>query len=420
VHVVIVGSGLQGVASAWFLTQRGCSVTVLDRENAACRGTSYANAGMLTPSMADPWNEPGVFGNLVRWLGQEEAPFLLRLSALPSLLGWSRSFLMNARPAPFRANMEKNLRLASYSLRVLEELRRLPGLHYDERRNGTIKVFREQQAFDHAMKRNEILAELGLEVRAVSAGEAARIEPALAPVSARLKGGIHCPVDESGDARLFTEGVARLAREGGAQFEFDTQVVGWQHSGDRVTAAISTNGRHAADAFVIAAGSWSPQLVKGLRLSIPVRPVKGYSITVPFGDWESPPQMPVIDDALHTAATPLGRRLRVAGTAELAGYDLSLTPARLENLYRLLLALFPSIAPHVDRALALPWAGLRPVCADGVPLIGRYRYRNLFLNTGHGHLGWTLCAGSARLLADLIAGVAPEIDAAPYDAQRPL
>lgn len=418
-RVVVIGAGLQGVATAYALAARGCEVTVLEREPAVSQGTSYANAGMLTPSMADPWNEPGIFGHLLGWLGREDAPFLLRPRELPHLVGWGLAFIRNARPARYRASMAANLRLASYSLQALREWRAQLGLRFDERANGTIKVFRDRRAFDAALARNAILAELGLKVEALDPAGVARVEPALAPLQERLVGGIYCPQDESGDARAFTEGLAARAEGAGARFVFGAGVGGFEHEGDRITAVVGSAGRHAADAFVLAAGSWSPRVAAALGLAIAVRPVKGYSITVEMGRWSPQPRMPVIDDALHAAATPLGGRLRVAGTAELTGYDLALTPSRVENLFNLLLGLFPAYAPHLDRAQALPWAGLRPVCADGVPLVGpTRRWPNLFLNTGHGHLGWTLACGSARLLADLVQGRAPEIDAAAYDARR--
>jgi D-amino-acid dehydrogenase len=419
VRVVVIGSGLQGVATAWFLAHQGCAVTVLERESAAAQGTSYANAGMLTPSMADPWNAPGIVRHLIGWLGQEDAPFLLRPAMLPSMVGWGLAFLANSRPARYRENMGRNLRLARYSLEVLRELRAELGLHYDERTAGTIKIFRESRAFEAAVRRNAVLAELGLDVRTLTPAEVVRTEPALADVRAELVGGLFCPQDESGDARLFTEALAARAIEASAEFHYGAEVTGFEIGGDRISAVTTSSGRHAAEAFVLATGAWSPQLLAPLGLQLRVRPVKGYSITVPVAGWTAP-QMPVIDDALHAAATPLGRRLRVAGTAEIAGYDRALTPSRVDNLFKLLLGLFPSCAPHLDRAAAQPWAGLRPVSADGVPLIGRYRYDNLFLNTGHGHLGWTLACGSARLLTDLMLGRRPEVDARAYAAERRL
>lgn len=417
-RVVVVGAGLQGVASAYFLARHGCEVTVLERAAAVAQGTSHANAGMLTPSMADPWNAPGILGHLLGWLGREDAPFLLRPTALPSMVGWGLAFLRNARPARYRDNMERNLRLASYSLVVLRELRASLGLRYDQRTAGTIKVFRDERAFDEAVARNTVLARLGLDVRPLSPASVVQVEPSLAPVRERLVGGIYCPSDESGDARAFTEALAAQAQAAGARFRFGEEVRGFARAGERIEAVVTAGGRHAADACVVAAGCWSAPLLAPLGLALRVRPVKGYSITVPTTGWAGAPGMPVIDDALHTAATPLGDRLRVAGTAEIAGYDQALTPARIENLFGLLLTLFPGYAPRLDRASAQPWAGLRPVSADGVPLVGRTRYANLFLNAGHGHLGWTLACGSARLLADLVLGRTPDIDPRPYDARR--
>lgn len=417
-RVVVVGAGLQGVSTAHELARRGCEVTVLERDTGPALATSYANAGMLTPSMADPWNAPGIVRQLLGYLGREDAPFLLRPSALPSLLGWGLAFIRHSSPRRYREHMRANLQLASYSLSILRELRQAHGLDFDQRANGTIKVFRDRRAFDAGVARNDLLRELGLDVRALDGAGAVAVEPALAPIQSQLVGAIHCPVDESGDAHAFTKGLAQAARGLGARFRFGCAVTGFERAGDRVVAVLTDQGRIAADDFVLAAGSWSPQLVSGLRLGVPVRPVKGYSITVDTSAWRGAPRMPVIDDALHAAATPLGTRLRVAGTAEIAGYDTALTPARIDNLFALLLGLFPTYTPHLERARALPWAGLRPVCADGVPLIGASRISNLHLNTGQGHLGWTLAAGSARLLVDLMLCATPALDPAPYDAKR--
>jgi D-amino-acid dehydrogenase len=417
-RVLVIGSGLLGVASAHFLSREGCDVTVVERLGGVAAGTSHANAGMLTPSMADPWNSPGIFWHLLQWLGREDAPFLLRPRALPSMLGWGLSFIAASSPARQRASMDANLRLAAYSLAQLRELRAAHQLAYDERTNGTIKVFRDRRAFDAAVARNRVLAELGLDVRAVDPAQAVALEPSLAPVREALVGGIYCPTDESGDARAFTQALADTARAGGVRFEFGVDITGFEHAGGRLNAALAGGRRFEAEQFVVAAGSWSPQLLSQLGIALPVRPVKGYSITVPTAHWGGAPQMPVIDDALHAAATPLGARLRVAGTAEIAGYDATVTPARIENLFNLLLGLFPTYPQPLDRAKAEPWAGLRPVSPDGVPRIGQLGYDNLFVNTGHGHLGWTLAAGSGALLAQLVCGRPTEIAAGPYRPDR--
>ncbi|MGH8481816.1 MAG: D-amino acid dehydrogenase [Nevskiaceae bacterium] len=417
-RVLVIGSGLLGVSSAWFLAREGFEVTVLDRLGGPAQGTSFANAGMLTPSMADPWNSPGIFWHLLQWLGREDAPFLLRPRALPAMLGWGLSFIAHSTAARQRASMDANLRLASYSLEMVRELRASLKLAYDELSHGTLKVFRDRKAFDAAAARNTVLSGLGLDVRTVSPAEAATLEPALAPAREQLVGAIYCPTDESGDARAFTLALADHARAAGVQFQFDRPVTRFEHAGGRINAAFAGGTRYEAEQFVVAAGSWSPQLLRPLGLALPVRPVKGYSITVPTGHWSGAPRMPVIDEALHAAATPLGARLRVAGTAEIAGYDESPTPARIDNLFKLLLELFPAYPQPLDRAGAQPWAGLRPMSPDGVPYIGRFGCDNLFVNTGHGHLGWTLAAGSGALLSDLMLGKAPQLPPGPYHPSR--
>lgn len=417
-RVIVIGAGLLGVATAWFLAKDGHEVIVVDRADGAARGTSFGNAGMLTPSMADPWNSPGVLGQMLRYLGREDAPLLLRLKALPSLLGWGLSFLAQSTPQRYRDNMQRNLRLANYNLTVMRELRAALPLTYDQRTAGTLKVFRDSRALDEAVHRCEQLAELGLKMRKLNPQQLIEFEPALTDVRDALVGGIHFPDDESGDARQFTEALAQHAQAAGVTFRFGAAVTGFERKGGRVTGVNTDGEQLSADAVVIAAGSWSPLLLRTLGLKLAVRPVKGYSITVPIAGWKQPPQLPLVDDALHAAVTPLGRRLRVAGTAEFTGYDTTPTPARVENLFDLLLAMFPSFEPYLDRSQASPWAGLRPVSADGVPFIGQLGYDNLYVNTGHGHLGWTLAAGSGRMLADLIEKRTPQLDPVPYRAQR--
>ena len=417
-RVIIVGSGLLGVTSAWFLAKQGHEVTVLDRAEGVARATSFANAGMLTPSMADPWNAPGVFGQLLHYLGKEDAPLLLRPRALPSILGWGIKFLAHSRPEKFRANMAANLRLARYNLEVMRQLREQLSLAYDQKTAGTLRIFRDARSFQESVARLEILAGFGLKPETLMPDAVIRLEPALTPLRDALVGGILCAEDESGDARQFTEALADQARAAGVDFRFGVDVSGFQHDRQKISAVITNSGPLAADAVVMAAGVWSPLLLRSLGIRLPVRPVKGYSITVDTGNWAEQPALPVIDDALHAAVTPLGQRLRVAGTAEFAGYDHRLSPSRIENLYSLLLGIYPSFAPHLDRTRANPWTGLRPVSADGVPYIGQLKFDNLYLNTGHGHLGWTLAAGSGKLLAALMSGQACDIDLQPYRAGR--
>lgn len=414
--VLVAGSGLLGVSSAYALACVGAKVTVLERAASPAEGTSHANAGMITPSMADPWNAPGIHRDLLRWLGREDAPFLLRPSALPGLLDWGLRFLAASRPEAFRRHMEANLRLARYSQQVMAQLRGSLDLPHDHLANGTIKVFADARHFEMAAGRNRQLQELGLDVRLLDATGAVKVEPSLAPVRERIAGAVYCPQDESGDAREYTHRLARHAASAGVEFRFGTVVEDFERDGHRIAAVRAGTERFEADEFVLAAGAWCEPLLRRLGLRVPVKPVKGYSITLDMGSWAGAPRMPVIDDAMHLAATPLGRRLRVAGTAEIAGDDRTLNPARIENLFRSVAALFPSLP--LDRSRAQPWAGLRPMSADGVPRIGRLPYENLWLNTGQGHLGWTLAAGSAALLADLMQGRAPALDPAAYAPLR--
>ncbi|ROR29660.1 D-amino acid dehydrogenase [Inmirania thermothiophila] len=417
-RVVVVGSGLLGVAAAWFLRRAGAEVTVLERREGAALETSFANAGMLTPSMADPWNAPGVFWKVLRWLGREDSPMLLRPQALPSMLGWGLRFLANSTPERYLRNTARNARLANYSLATLRRLRDELGLAYDQRTLGTLKVFRSHEAMRHMVELARFLEEHGVVSRVLDVDGVLEVEPTLAPVRARLVGGIHYPGDESGDAHLACRQVAEHAARAGVVFRFGVEVTGLVRRGRRLAAVQTTEGPVEADAFVLAAGSYSPLLARRLGLDLPIRPVKGYSITVPCGDWKEELHLPVVDDDLHLAITPLGRRLRVAGTAEFTGWDTTVRPGRIAMLRRLVEELLPTFAPHLRSAEIAEWAGLRPMSCDGVPILGPTPVEGLFLCTGTGHLGWTLAWGAGRLVADLVTGRTPHLDPADYALAR--
>jgi D-amino-acid dehydrogenase len=417
-HIVVIGAGLAGTASAWYLRRQGYEVTVVDRADAAAMETSYANAGMLTPSMADPWNSPGTFGRLLGWLGDEKAPMLLRPAAIPSLAGWGVRFLMNSRSAPFRRNTLRNVRLANQSLARLKELRSELGIEYDQVEGGTLRACRDLAALDHASELAAALSDHGVEYRRLDRDGVVAAEPALEPVADKIVGGIHYQNDESGDAHRFCQGLATAAADAGVRFEYGVTVTGFHLEEASVRAARSGAAEIEAGAFVIAAGSYTPLLGRMLGVSVPVRPVKGYSITVPRGDWQGAPRIPVSDDHLHTAVTPMGDRIRVAGTAEFAGYDTSLRPSRIDNLLGLLEAIYPDFARRIDRTDVDPWCGFRPVSADGVPIIGKTPISNLYLNTGHGPLGWTMAAGSGELLASVVSRNPSPLDASDYALDR--
>ena len=418
-HVLVIGSGLIGTATAWYLRREGADVTVIDRAAGPARETSYANAGMLTPSMADPWNAPGVVWKLLGWVGREDAPMLLRPREIPRLAGWGTRFLWNSRVASFERNMLKNLALASFSLDALRELRAELGLRYCERSFGVLKVFRDPASLARAVTVAEQLGAHGVVHRALDRDGVAEVEPSLAPVADQLAGGILHPDDESGDAHRFVCALAEAASGAGVRFEFDTAVTGLRAEGNRLEAVATTAGDLSADACVLAAGSYSTPLLAGLGIRLPVRPVKGYSITVPFGDDRLAPRRPITDDSLHIAVTPFGDRLRVAGTAEFTGLDHSVGEPRIRNLREMFETMFPRCAATVDPDADLsPWSGLRPMSVDGVPVLGATPLANLYLNTGHGHLGWTMAAGSGRAVARLVCGGQPELPLQPYRLDR--
>ncbi len=419
-HVLVIGAGLMGVSTAYFLRQRNLDVTVVESSPGPGEQTSFANAGLLTPSLADPWNAPGIGRMLIKWIGREDAPMLLRLRAVPSLIGWGIRFLRSSDDESFLANFRKNVVLAKYNLDVLHELQTKTDLRFDHRARGTLRIFRDVDALrDASHTAAQFRESLGLDFRQLDRDRLLEIEPALAPTAAKLAGAIHYPMDECGDAHRYCEELAGLAASDGVRFRFSTAIRALSRRGERIVAAITGDGAALeADVIVLAAGSHSARLARPLGMRLPVRPAKGYSITVPMGEGPTRPNAPVIDDRLHAAVVPLGDSLRVAGTAEFAGFDLSIKPSRIENLVGLLRAVYPDVVRHDDSIELNPWAGLRPMSADGVPILGDTSVSNLVLNTGHGHLGWSMAAASGKLVADLVAGRQPAIPLRDYELRR--
>lgn len=417
-RIVIIGAGLLGVSSAYFLARSGHQVTVLERREAAGMETSFANSGMVTPSQADPWNSPGTLRRLLAWVGDEASPFILKLSALPSLLGWGAAFLRNSSRARFRSSLEKNVALANYSLATFGLIRRGADIHYDQLLKGTLKLYREEAAFARAAAVSDVLHTVGVNHEVLDVGGVVAREPALADIAGDISGGVYYPDDEAGDAHKFCRELTVLAERSGAEFRFGTEVTDIRHAGGRVGAVVTPGQVFTGDVYVLAAGSYSVPLCRMLGLKLPIRPVKGYSITLDRDGWDSGPSMPIIDDSRHVAITPLGRRIRVAGMAEFAGYNTAIDRVRIARLNSVLEDIYPAFAAFRNPATAQYWAGLRPYCCDGVPIIGRASHSNLYLNTGHGHLGWSMSAGSGRLLADIIENKATDIDPTPYRYDR--
>lgn len=411
-RVVVLGAGVVGTASAWYLARAGHEVTVVDRQGAPALETSFANGGQVSVSHAEPWANPEAPALLLKWLGREDAPLLFRPRADWAQWSWGMRFLLECLPQRARANTATILALALYSRAELQSLRTELGLSYDQQTRGILHLFSDRRSFDRAATHLDAMRSRGLDVAAKSTAECVAIEPTLADARELIAGGTYTPSDESGDARLFTAVLAAHAAQAGVRFRYDTAVELIDAEGDRVASIGIRNDdgsdeRLRADAYVVALGSYSPLLLKPLGLTIPVYPVKGYSITIPLRPDDPAPSVSLTDESHKIVISRLGQRLRVAGTAELNGYNTELNAARIDALVVRAAALFPRIGRRDD--VTVPWTGLRPATPSNVPLIGRTRFSNLFLNTGHGTLGWTLACGSGRALADLVSGRQPEV-----------
>jgi D-amino-acid dehydrogenase len=421
-RLAVIGGGLIGVATALALARRNHSVVLFERLPQLAGEASHANGGLLTPSQGDPWNAPGILGVLLRSLGREDAAVLLRLRAVPRLARWGLRFLRNARPATYHATTEAQTRLAVYSHRRLAALTAEFGLAYDLSTVGTLKVYRDPAALEHAAALAKMVEPLGVPCRRLAPSQLTEVEPALTYAAGGLVGGLHFPEDRAGDARLFTLALAQSATQAGVEIRAGTAVTGFERSNGRVAAVLTAAGREAVEGAVLCGGVGSPALARKLGFRLPIAPVKGYSITfdVPSSRWGQAglPTQPVVDDGRHIAVTPLGRRLRFVGTAEFTGEDRSINLARIANLVRTAEGLYPQLKEALQGQEGVPWACLRPMTPDCLPVLGASPVANLWINAGHGYLGWTTGAGAAEAVADLVSGERPALDLAPYGLGR--
>ncbi|NOG73292.1 D-amino acid dehydrogenase [Roseicella sp. DB1501] len=407
-RVLVLGSGVVGVTSAWYLAKAGHEVTVLDRQPAAGMETSFANAGQVSPGYSAPWAGPGIPIKALKWLMMRHRPFVLWPQLDHGLYRWLGQMLANCTEAAYGTNKSRMVRLAEYSRDVLRDLRAETGIAYDERSRGTLQLFRTQKQLDAVGGDTAVLDAYHVPYEVLDAAGCIGAEPALGLVPGKFVGGLRLPGDETGDAHLFTQRLAAMAAARGVVFRQGVTVRALEREGDRITGVATDRGRVTADAYVVAMGSYSPALLRPLQVAVPVYPVKGYSLTLPVTEEAGAPVSTVMDETYKVAITRLGDRIRVGGTAELAGFSLRLRKPRRETLAYSVGDLFPRGG---DIAKASFWTGLRPMTPDGTPVVGPTRYRNLHLNTGHGTLGWTMACGSGRLLADLMTGRAPEIAA---------
>lgn len=408
--VIVIGSGLAGITSAWFLSQNNCEVTVVDRTTGPAQETSFANGSLMTPSLADPWNSPGVLGILIRTIGREDSPMLLRPRAALSMLKWGLAFLRGSSRHRFEQAYLRNVRFSKYSQRVMHDLLQGATLRFDHVRRGALTISRNAAELEDSIRTARALGQVDVRHRVLTVDELLEMQSALSPIAANLAGGIFYPDEEVGDARLFCEELRRLSEERGVRFRYNEEVLRFDRRGNEIEGVVTPGGTLVADAYVMAAGSFSVGLTRPLGLRLPIRPVKGYSITMPIGDWPQRPQYPVRDTDLHAVVVPVGDRLRVAGTAEFAGYDTTITTPRVDNLRGLLRRIYPEFEAGLEDTDVTPWTGLRPMTPDSSPILGRSPITNLFLNTGHGSLGWTMACGSGKAVADIVCGREPEVD----------
>ncbi|MTH63200.1 D-amino acid dehydrogenase [Paracoccus shanxieyensis] len=405
--IVVLGAGVIGVTSAWYLAKAGHEVTVIDRQPGPALETSFANAGEISPGYSSPWAAPGIPLKALKWMFQRHAPLVLQPRLDAHRLGWMAQMLANCTYDAYAVNKSRMVRIAEYSRDCLDAVRVETGIEYDQRMQGTLQVFRKQEQLDGAGKDIEVLRADGVPFEVLDRAGCVAAEPGLAGQADRIVGGLRLPGDETGDCFKFTNRLAEMAEALGVTFRWGETVQALEAEGGRISAVATDQGRFTADRYVLAMGPHSPQLVRHLGLKLPIYPLKGYSLTIPIEDEGLAPVSTVMDETFKVAITRLGDRIRVGGLAEIAGYDLSLNDRRRATLTKSVTELFGGAG---DPAKATFWTGLRPMTPDGTPIVGATPIPNLFLNTGHGTLGWTMSAGSGRLLSDLISGRGPDIE----------
>jgi D-amino-acid dehydrogenase len=410
---VVLGAGAVGTATAWYLKKAGHDVVLVERQSEAGMETSWGNGGVIHASEVEPWSQPGMPTKIIKWLGKENAPLLLRYSAIPHMFRWGLDFARNCTPERFRANSKSNLHLALHSLKSLQEIGAETGINYDRATRGVLKIYRSAESLGNAERACAFLAQFGLLFERISPERCVEIEPALADTKSTLAGALYFARDEVGDCNKFTQGLAAACAAKGVSLRFGETVKNIETANSRVTGVVTDKGRIACDTVVVAMGSFSAPLLARNGIRVPIYPVKGVSITFKRAGWNGAPNVPVIDDSKLFGIIPIGDRMRISGSAEITGYDATPAMARAEAIIANASSTFPELPKHLDIKASRVWAGLRPVSPSGTPMIGQTRIKGLWINAGHGHLGWTLSCGSGRVVADLIAGRNPGIPPMP-------
>lgn len=412
-RVIVLGSGVIGVASAYYLAQQGAQVTVLDRQSGPAKETSFGNAGQISPGYSTPWAAPGIPFKAVKWMFQHHAPLAINIDGSMWQLQWMAQMLKNCNPQSYAVNKERMMRVAEYSRDCLRDLREQTGINYENRSKGTLQIFRNEAQLEAVQRDIQVLKECGVDFDLLNAQQLGSVEPALAH-NDHLVGGLHLPNDETGDCFLFTNALAKLAQDLDVEFKFDQNVEKLIVEGDEIKGVMVDGAVLTADRFVLAFGSYSRDFLKPLELNLPVYPVKGYSLTIPIVEPKFAPQSTVLDETYKVAITRFDQRIRVGGMAELSGFNLGLNQDRRATLEMVTQDLFPG----GDLKQASFWTGLRPMTPDSTPIIGATQYKNLFLNTGHGTLGWTMACGSGKLISDLVLNHRTDISTDGLSIQR--
>ena len=415
--VLVLGAGVIGVTTAYYLNEAGHDVTVIDRQVGPAMETSFANAGEISPGYASPWAGPGIPVKAIKWLLMRHGPLAVRPRMEMAMWVWLFRMLRNCTSSRYAINKARMVPLAEYSRDCLRALREQTGIAYDERSRGTLQLFRTQAQVDGTGGDVEVLKQFGVPFEILDAAGCIEAEPALARVREKIKGGLRLPGDETGDCKLFTERLAEICRERGVTFRFGVETGKlWRNTADTEVLSVKAGAENIkADAYVMALGSYSARWMRKRHVPIPVYPIKGYSITFPVTNADAAPVSTIMDESYKIAITRLGDRIRVGGTAEVSGYDLTLHETRRATLEHSVQDLFPDAGSTENATF---WCGLRPMTPDGPPIIGPTRYKNLFVNTGHGTLGWTMACGSGKVLADIMSGRTPDIDASELGMER--
>jgi len=413
--VIVLGSGVVGLTSAWYLAQAGHQVTVIDRQAQSAEETSFANAGQISYGYSSPWAAPGVPLKAMKWLTQKHSPLIIKPGTSPELYLWTMALLKNCSEKNYQVNKSRMLRVSNYSRQCLLDLRKNHDIIYEGRQQGTLQVFRKQSQVEAVENDMQLLSASDTRFKLLNVEECVEKEPGLALVKNKIVAGLHLPDDETGDCYQFCQQLTDLAKKAGVEFKFNVQVNALLTEHEKITAVDSSIGTLTADAYVVALGCYSAQLLKTVGVRLPVYPVKGYSLTLPMENAQYSPVSTVMDETYKVALTRFDDRIRVAGTAELAGFNLDLSEKRKATIAMVVQDLFPQAG---DISKAEFWTGLRPMTPDGTPIIGKTNITNLYTNTGHGTLGWTMACGSGKLLADVVSGRETDIDASGLDSFR--